>query len=128
LAEVNDFIQRHGVDQTAPEWLQQVEAETSETSFENVIITIQAATPARRTTNSALLLRRLPMQSSRRIRTASTAARATAPLNFGPKILRQSFLRRLRNRVGTVSWYRRISGGKDEATGIPSLVGSRGSS
>jgi hypothetical protein len=45
LAEVNDFIQRHGDDQTAPEWLQQVEAETSETSFENVIITIQAANP-----------------------------------------------------------------------------------
>ncbi len=45
LAEVKDFIQRHGDDQTAPEWLQQLTAETSETSFENVIITIQAASP-----------------------------------------------------------------------------------
>jgi putative lipoic acid-binding regulatory protein len=45
LAEVNDFIRRHGDDQTAPEWLQQLTAETSETSFENVSITIRAATP-----------------------------------------------------------------------------------
>ena len=45
LAEVKDFIRRHGDDQTAPEWLQQLTAETSETSFENVIITIRAATP-----------------------------------------------------------------------------------
>jgi hypothetical protein len=41
LAEVKDFIQRHGDDQTAPEWLQQVDAETS---FQNVTITIQAPT------------------------------------------------------------------------------------
>jgi hypothetical protein len=45
LAEVKDFIQRHGDDQTAPEWLQQVDAEAAETSFQNVTITIQAATP-----------------------------------------------------------------------------------
>ena len=45
LAEVKDFIQRHGDDQTAPEWLQQVDAEVPETSFQNVTITIQAATP-----------------------------------------------------------------------------------
>ena len=44
LAEVKDFIQRHGDDQTAPEWLQQVDAEAHETSFQNVIITIQAPT------------------------------------------------------------------------------------
>ena len=41
LAEVKDFIRRHGDDQTAPEWLQQVDAETS---FQNVTITIQAPT------------------------------------------------------------------------------------
>ncbi len=45
LAEVKDFIQRHGDDQTAPRWLQQVDAEAAETSFQNVTITIQAATP-----------------------------------------------------------------------------------
>jgi hypothetical protein len=45
LAEVKDFIQRHGDDLTAPEWLQQVDAEAVETSFQNVTITIQAATP-----------------------------------------------------------------------------------
>ena len=45
LAEVKDFIQRHGDDQTAPEWLQQVGAEAPETSFQNVTITIQAAAP-----------------------------------------------------------------------------------
>jgi len=45
LVEVKDFIQRHGDDQTAPEWLQQVDAEAAETSFQNVTITIQAATP-----------------------------------------------------------------------------------
>jgi hypothetical protein len=45
LAEVKDFIQRHGDDHTAPEWLQQVDAEAAETSFQNVTITIQAATP-----------------------------------------------------------------------------------
>ena len=45
LAEVKDFIQRHGDDQTAPEWLQQVDAEAAETSFQNVTIAIQAATP-----------------------------------------------------------------------------------
>ena len=45
LAEVKDFIQRHGDDQTAPEWLQQVDAEAAETNFQNVTITIQAATP-----------------------------------------------------------------------------------
>jgi hypothetical protein len=44
LAEVKDFIQRHGDDQTAPEWLQQVDAEAHETSFQNVTITIQAPT------------------------------------------------------------------------------------
>ena len=44
LAEVNDFIRRHGDDQTAPEWLQQVDAEAPETSFQNVTITIQAPT------------------------------------------------------------------------------------
>jgi hypothetical protein len=43
-AEVNDFIRRHGDDQTAPEWLQQVDAEVPETSFQNVTITIQAPT------------------------------------------------------------------------------------
>ena len=43
-AEVNDFIRRHGDDQTAPEWLQQVDAEAPETSFQNVTITIQAPT------------------------------------------------------------------------------------
>jgi hypothetical protein len=32
LAEVKDFIQRHGDDQTAPEWLQQVDAEAAETN------------------------------------------------------------------------------------------------
>jgi hypothetical protein len=41
LAEVKDFIQRHGDDLTAPEWLQQVD---SETSFQNVTITIPAPT------------------------------------------------------------------------------------
>jgi transposase-like protein len=45
LAEVKDFIQRHGDDQTAPRWLQQVDAEAAETSFQNVTITIQTATP-----------------------------------------------------------------------------------
>ena len=45
LAEVKDFIQRHGDDQTAPRWLQQVDAEAAETSFQNVTIAIQAATP-----------------------------------------------------------------------------------
>ena len=45
LAEVKDFIQRHGDGETAPEWLQQVDAEAAETSFQNVTITIQAATP-----------------------------------------------------------------------------------
>jgi hypothetical protein len=45
LAEVKDFIQRHGDGQTAPEWLQQVDAEAAETSFQNVTIAIQAATP-----------------------------------------------------------------------------------
>ena len=45
LAEVNDFIRRHGDDQTAPRWLQQVDAEAAETSIQNVTITIQAATP-----------------------------------------------------------------------------------
>ena len=45
LAEVKDFIQRHGDDQTAPRWLQQVDAEAAETSFQKVTITIQAATP-----------------------------------------------------------------------------------
>ena len=45
LAEVKDFIQRHGDDQTAPGWLQQVDAEAAETSFQKVTITIQAATP-----------------------------------------------------------------------------------
>ena len=44
LAEVKDFIQRHGDDQTAPEWLQQIDAEAPETSFQNVTITIQALT------------------------------------------------------------------------------------
>ena len=44
LAEVKDFIQRHGDDQTPPEWLQQVDAEVPETSFQNVTITIQAPT------------------------------------------------------------------------------------
>jgi hypothetical protein len=44
LAEVNDFIQRHGDDQTPPEWLQQVDTEAPETSFQNVTITIQAPT------------------------------------------------------------------------------------
>ena len=44
LAEVNDFIQRHGDDKTAPEWLQQVDAEAPETSFQNVTITIQGPT------------------------------------------------------------------------------------
>jgi hypothetical protein len=33
LAEVKDFIRRHGDGQTAPEWLQQVDAEAAETSF-----------------------------------------------------------------------------------------------
>jgi hypothetical protein len=42
LAEVNDFVRRHGDDNTAPEWVQQVTDETPETSFENVTITIQA--------------------------------------------------------------------------------------
>jgi hypothetical protein len=45
LAEVKDFIRRHGDGQTAPEWLQQVDAEAAETSFQNVTIAIQAATP-----------------------------------------------------------------------------------
>src|ERR1039458_2894941 len=45
LAEVKDFIQRHGDDQTVPRWLQQVDAEAAETSFQNVTITIQVATP-----------------------------------------------------------------------------------
>ena len=45
LAEVKDFIQRHGDDQTAPRWLQQVDAEAAETSFQKVTITIQTATP-----------------------------------------------------------------------------------
>ena len=45
LAEVKDFIRRHGDDQTAPRWLQQVDAKAAETSFQNVTITIQAATP-----------------------------------------------------------------------------------
>jgi hypothetical protein len=45
LAEVRDFIQRHGDDHTAPEWLQQVDAGVPETSFQNVTITIQTATP-----------------------------------------------------------------------------------
>ena len=45
LAEVKDFIQRHGDGETAPEWLQQVDAEAAETSFQNVTIAIQAATP-----------------------------------------------------------------------------------
>jgi hypothetical protein len=45
LAEVKDFIQRHGDDHTAPQWLQQVDAEAAETSFQNVTIAIQAATP-----------------------------------------------------------------------------------
>ena|ERR1017187_2886380 len=45
LAEVKDFIQRHGDDQTAPEWLRQVDAEAAETSFQKVTITIQTATP-----------------------------------------------------------------------------------
>ena len=44
LAEVNDFIQRHGGDKTTPEWLQQVDAEAPETSFQNVTITIQGPT------------------------------------------------------------------------------------
>jgi hypothetical protein len=44
LAEVKNFIHRHGDDQTAPEWLQQVDAEAAETSFQNVTITIQAPT------------------------------------------------------------------------------------
>ena len=44
LAEVRDFIQRHGDDQTAPEWLQQIDAEAPETSFHNETITIQALT------------------------------------------------------------------------------------
>jgi len=44
LAEVNDFIRRHGDDQTAPEWLQQVDAEAPETSFQNVTITIPSPT------------------------------------------------------------------------------------
>jgi hypothetical protein len=45
LAEVKDFIQRHGDDQTAPRGLQQVDAEAAETSFQNVTITIQTVTP-----------------------------------------------------------------------------------
>ena len=45
LAEVKDFIQRHGDDQTAPRGLQQVDAEAAETSFQNVTITIQVAPP-----------------------------------------------------------------------------------
>jgi len=60
-----------------PEWLQQVDAEAAETSFQNVTITIQAATPRRRTRTLPWLSRPL-MPSGQPTRFPSTAARTVA--------------------------------------------------
>jgi hypothetical protein len=82
LAEVKDFIQRHGDDKTAPEWLQQVDAEAPETSFQNVTITIQKPTSREAYDKLCTVLASIDAEWTTDT-FSSTAARTVAHPNYG---------------------------------------------